>query len=143
MLPWFVTLDFLCEEIWEDEDQAIDKDELVDGNQEVGEDIFNSTAIESTSGNFYNVCFYSCFVYRWSTIFLKQPYQHFLNFFIPSFMSWVVFQMLLWIIPVWSQNVYTMRKHLDAVIVFRYSLYAQHVTKTYKFEDCVTVCGSK
>ena len=51
MLPWFVTLDFLCEEIWEDEDQAIDKDELVDGNQEVGEDIFNSTAIESTSGN--------------------------------------------------------------------------------------------
>ena len=133
MLPWFVTLDFLCEEIWEDEDQAIDKDELVDGNQEVGEDIFNSTAIESTSGNFYNVCFYSCFVYRWSTIFLKQPYQHFLNFFIPSFMSWVVFQMLLWITPESGHRMcIPWGKHLDAVIVFRHSLYAQHVTRHTK-----------
>ena len=60
MLLWFVTIDdYLCEEIWEDEDQAIDKDHSMDGNQEVEEDIFNSPATKSTkstSGNIKQNC---------------------------------------------------------------------------------------
>ena len=56
MLHWFVTLHYLCEEIFEDENQAIDKDQSVDQNEEVEEDIFKSTATESTSGNLKQNC---------------------------------------------------------------------------------------
>ena len=44
---------------------------------------------------------------------------------------------------VWSQNVYTMRKALGCSHSFQAFVVCPACHKTYKIEDCVTVCGSK
>ena len=121
----------------------------MDGNQEVEEDIFNSTATESTRGNIKENR-----LAEWLLLFLlRLQAKHYLpdatvsallKFLYTFFCVMGGFSnVALDIARVWPQNVYAMRKALGCSDSFQVFVVCPACHKTYKFEDCVTVCGSK
>ena len=121
----------------------------MDENQEVEEDIFNSTATESTRGNIKENC-----LAEWLLLFLLHlQAKHYLpdatvsallKFLYTFFCVMGGFSnVALDIARVWPQNVYAMRKALGCSDSFQVFVVCPACHKAYKFEDCVTVCGSK